>query len=250
MSPPSPRISSGRIEPKESTLTVAVHSVPASDLTNAEVERWRDIPVAVAVDVGRPQGQIDPAIRPLMTAGRQPRLFGRAVTALCEPPDFGAVLLAIDHIGAGDVLVIAAQGRAETAMIGEILSGQLRRRGAVGVICDGAIRDVATLAGWADFSVFTRHVTPRGPWSAERGAVNAPVVFGGQRIGPGDLVIGDDDGLVALDADAVRSRIADAEAKLRLEAEWQQSLAAGRSMAETFGLGKPAVIGEPTREVP
>ena len=182
-------------------MTVAVHSVPASDLTNAEVERWREYPVAVAVDVGRAKGQIDPAIRPLMPAGRQPRLFGRAVTALCEPPDFGAVLLAIDHIGAGDVLVIAAQGRAETAMIGEILSGQARRRGAVGVICDGAIRDVATLAQWADFSVFTRHVTPRGPWSAERGAVNAPVVFGGQTIGPGDLLIGDDDGLVALDAE-------------------------------------------------
>jgi 4-hydroxy-4-methyl-2-oxoglutarate aldolase len=231
-------------------LTVAVHAVPASDLTNAEVERWRDIPVAVAVDMGRAKVQIDPAIRPLMPAGRQPRLFGRAVTALCEPPDFGAVLLAIDAIGEGEVLVIAAQGRAETAMIGEILSGQLRRRGAVGVICDGAIRDVATLAQWADFSVFTRHVTPRGPWSAERGAVNAPVVFGGRIVAPGDLLIGDDDGLAALDPDSIRSRIADAEAKLRLEAEWQASLTAGRSMAETFGLGEPTAVGKPAREVP
>jgi 4-hydroxy-4-methyl-2-oxoglutarate aldolase len=231
-------------------LTVAVHAVPASDLTNAEVERWRDIPVAVAVDMGRAKVQIDPAIRPLMPAGRQPRLFGRAVTALCEPPDFGAVLLAIDAIGEGEVLVIAAQGRAETAMIGEILSGQLRRRGAVGVICDGAIRDVATLAQWADFSVFRRHVTPRGPWSAERGAVNAPVVFGGRIVAPGDLLIGDDDGLAALDPDSIRSRIADAEAKLRLEAEWQASLTAGRSMAETFGLGEPTAVGKPAREVP
>jgi 4-hydroxy-4-methyl-2-oxoglutarate aldolase len=185
-----------------------------------------------------------------MPAGRQPRLFGRAVTVLCEPPDFGAVLLAIDLIGAGDVLVIAAQGRAETAMIGEILSGQARRRGAVGVICDGAIRDVATLAQWADFSVFTRHVTPRGPWSAERGAVNGPVVFGGQRISPGDLLIGDDDGLMVLDAVSIRSRIADAEAKIRLEKEWQASLTAGRSMTETFGLTESAAVGKPTRAVP
>ena len=106
-------------------MTVAVHSVPPRDLTNAELERWRDIPVAVAVDVGRAKGQIDPAIRPLLQAGRQPRLFGRAVTALCEPPDFGAVLLAIDRIGAGEVLVIAAQGRAETAMIGELWATSL-----------------------------------------------------------------------------------------------------------------------------
>jgi 4-hydroxy-4-methyl-2-oxoglutarate aldolase len=231
-------------------LTVAVHPVPASDLTNAEVERWRDIPVAVAVDVGRAKGQIDPAIRPLTPGGRQPRLFGRAVTALCEPPDFGAVLLAIDRIGPGEVLVIAAHGHAETAMIGEILSGQSRRRGAVGVICDGAIRDVGRLSQWTDFTVFTRHVTPRGPWSAERGAVNAPVVFGGRIVAPGDLVIGDDDGLVALDPDSIRNRIGDAQAKLRREAEWQESLAAGRSLAETFGLQEPVAIGKPIREAP
>jgi 4-hydroxy-4-methyl-2-oxoglutarate aldolase len=231
-------------------LTVAVHSVPASDLTSAEVERWRAIPVAVAVDVGRARGQIDPAIRPLMPAGRQPRLFGRAVTALCEPPDFGAVLLAIDRLSAGEVLVIAAGGHAETAMIGEILSGQIRRRGGLGVICDGAIRDVATLAQWADFSVFTRHITPRGPWSAERGAVNAPVVFGGRIVSPGDLLIGDDDGLVALDREAIRSRIGDAEAKLRREAEWQERLGGGGSMAETFGLAEPVAVGESGGEVP
>jgi hypothetical protein len=70
-------------------LTVTIHSVSPDNLTLAELERWRSIPVAVAVDVGRAMGQIDPAIRPLLPPGRQPRLFGRAVTALCEPPDFG-----------------------------------------------------------------------------------------------------------------------------------------------------------------
>ncbi len=231
-------------------MTVAFHPPGASGPTPAEVERWRNVPVAVAVDVGRPKAQIDPAIRPLLPAGRQPRLFGRAVTALCEPPDFGAVLVAIDHIGADEVLVIAAGGHSETAMIGEILSGQLRRRGAVGVVCDGAIRDVGTLAQWTDFSVFTRCVTPRGPWSAERGAVNAPVTFGGRIVNPGDLLIGDDDGLAALDAEAIRNRIDDAEAKLRLEEEWEASLAAGRSMAETFGLDAPVPPGRPARGAP
>jgi regulator of RNase E activity RraA len=163
---------------------------------------------------------------------------------LCEPPDFGAVLLAIDRIGPGEVLVIAAGGHAETAMVGEILSGHLRRRGAVGVVCDGAIRDVGTLAGWADFPIFTRHVTPRGPLSAEHGAVNRPVIFGGQIVGPGDLLIGDDDGLVALDRESIRVRIGDAEAKLSREAEWRQGLAAGKSMAEIFGLAESVAIGD------
>ena len=157
-------------------MPVTSHSVVADDLTAAEIERWRAVPVAIAVDLERGRGQIDPALRPLRPAGQQLRLFGRAVTAACEPPDFGAVPLAIDHVGAGEVLVIAAGGHAETAMIGEILGGQLRRRGAAGLVCDGAIRDVGMLAQWTDLPVFARHVTPQGPSSAERGRINAPVV--------------------------------------------------------------------------
>ena len=217
-------------------MPVTIHRAAPTDLAPEEIDRWRSVPVAIAVDLGRDVGQIDPAIRPLLPAGRQPRLFGRAVTALCEPPDFGAVLHALDLIQPGDVLVIAAGGHGETAMIGEILGGHLRRRGGAGLVCDGAVRDVATLAGWTDFSLFTRHVTPRGPSSAERGAVNAAVVIGGRLVSPGDLVIGDDDGLVALAPATIRGRIGDAEAKLAREADWQASLAAGRSVRDTFGL--------------
>ena len=106
------------------------------------------------------------------------------------------------------------------------------------------MRDVGTLAGWDDFPVFTRWITPRGPASAERGAVNLPVVVGGCLVSPGDLVIGDDDGLVALSPAAIRDRIGGAEAKLALEAEWEASLAGGRSVLETFGLA-PARRSEP-----
>jgi regulator of RNase E activity RraA len=127
-------------------------------------------------------------------------------------------------------------------MIGEILSAHMRRRGAGGLVCDGAIRDVGTLAGWSDFPVFTRHVTPRGPASAERGVVNGPVVVGGQLVRPGDLVIGDDDGLVAIAPEAIRGRIDDAEAKLQREAGWQESLLAGHSMAQTFALADPVPL--------
>ena len=124
-------------------------------------------------------------------------------------------------------------------MIDEIMSGHIRRRGGVGVICDGAIRDVATLASWSDFSVFTRSVTARGPLSANRGAVNIPVFVGGCRVARGDLLIGDDDGLAVLSPSAVRNRILDAELKLAQEAEWKASLTSGRSARETFGLEKP-----------
>lgn len=220
-------------------MPVTLHTPPASDLTSAEIARWSAIPVAIAVDLVRDAGQIDPAIRPLRPAGLQPRLFGQAVTVRCEAPDFGAVLQALDVIQSGQVLVIDAGGYREAAMIGDILSGHLRAKGVVGVVCDGAVRDVGTLGGWDDFPVFSRWINPRGPTGADRGAINLPVTIGGAHVAPGDLLIGDDDGLVVLGPASVRAFIADAEAKLARETGWIEGLAAGNSAAEVFGLAAP-----------
>ena len=220
-------------------MPVILHNPPNAPLTEAEIARWREMPVAVAADLGGDVALIDPAIRPLRRPGRQPRLFGRAVTVRCAPPDFGAVLHALDLIGRGQVLVIDAGGHRETAMIGDILSGHLRAKGVAGVVCDGAVRDTGTLAGWEDFAVFARWITPRGPTGAAQGAINLPVTVGGCRVAPGDLLIGDDDGLVALPPAAVRGRITDAEAKLAREADWIRALASGRPAAEVFGLAPP-----------
>lgn len=220
-------------------MPVTLHTPPAYDLTPAEIARWSAIPVAIAVDLVREAGQIDPAIRPLRPAGMQPRLFGQAVTVRCDAPDFGAVLLALDVIQSGQVLVIDAGGYRKAAMIGDVLSGHLRAKGVAGVICDGAVRDVGTLGGWVDFPVYSRWINPRGPTGAERGAVNPPVTVGGTQVTPGDLLIGDDDGLVVLTPANVRVFIADAEAKLARETGWIAGLASGKSAAEVFGLVAP-----------
>ena len=94
-----------------------------------------------------------------------------------------------------------------------------------------------TLASWPDFAVFTRFVTPRGPISADHGSIDLPVVIGGRVVTPGDLVIGDDDGVVALSPSTVRSRLMDAKDRQAREAGWIDSLKSGRSALETFGLG-------------
>lgn len=211
---------------------------PAPDckLTPQEIARWSLIPVAVAVDLVREAGQIDPALRPLRPAGPQPRLFGPAVTVRCEAPDFGAVLQALDVVERGQVLVIDAGGYRDAAMIGDILSGHLRAKGVAGLVCDGAVRDVGTLGSWTDFPVFSRWINPRGPTGADCGAVNLPVTIGGVPVAPGDLMIGDDDGLVVLTPQNVRSLITEAEAKLARETVWIEGLAAGKSAADVFGL--------------
>ena len=152
------------------------------------------------------------------------------------------MLHALDLVKPGDVLVIAARGNRDHAMLGEILGGQLRRRGGAGVICDGAVRDVAELASWQDLSVFARFVTPRGPTGAQMGVVNGAVSFGGRDISPGDLMIGDDDGLACLSPEMIRTLIDLAEAKLALEEEWQASLKSGKTLAQTFALPPPGTI--------
>ncbi|MDE2383372.1 MAG: dimethylmenaquinone methyltransferase [Alphaproteobacteria bacterium] len=217
-------------------MSIVVHT-PAVEAIEADLlQRWRQVPVAVIADTSAGACLVDPVIRPLRPAGQQPRLFGRAVTALCAPPDFGAVLRALDLVGAGDVLVIAAQGHGQHAMIGEILGGHLRRKGAAGVVCDGAIRDVAELAGWNDFAMYSRSVTPRGPTGAAHGELNATVTFGGLAVKPGDIVSGDDDGLAVINPALAHQLISGCEAKLKLESEWQAKLAAGQSVAQVFGL--------------
>jgi 4-hydroxy-4-methyl-2-oxoglutarate aldolase len=221
-------------------MPVTVHQPALNELSPELIERWRPIPVAIAVDVSKAACQIDAAIRPLCPPGQQPRLFGRALTVRCEPPDFGAVLHALTLLRPGDVLVLAAGGDHETAMIGEILGGHVRRLGGHGIICDGAIRDVAQLAAWNDLSVYCRSITPRGPTSAERGAVNEPVLFGGRLIQPGDLLIGDDDGLAALNPQEAHAYIEAAETKQRLEDTWLAELARGRPVGEIFGV-TPAI---------
>ena len=230
-------------------MSVTVNKTPSFSLSANELDRWRRVPVSVIVDLDPALRQIDPAIGLLQSRvqtdaqARQaadntamPFLFGRAVTAHCEPPDFGAVLHAIDLVGKGDVLVIATGGVTSHAMIGDILGGHLRSKGAAGCICDGAVRDTQTLAAWYDFPVYCKAVTPRGPVGSQRGTINETVMFAGCEIRPGDLIIGDADGLIALSEDDMHKYIDAAEARLKQEAEWARRLGNGETVGVVFEL--------------
>ena len=215
-------------------LPTIIHRVSIPHLPTSLVEAWAGVPVTIAVDLFQGHTLVDPAIRPLRPFGDAPRLAGRAVTAWCEPGDYGPVHHAIAVAGRGDVVVVDAGGRPDRAMIGELLSGAARRKGIAGVVVDGPVRDVGTLAAWGDFPVFARGSTPRGPASMEWGAVNRVVAFGGIEVTPGDIILGDDDGLVVIPAGEAEKRLAAAEAMTRAEVEWEATLAQGRSTVEVF----------------
>jgi regulator of RNase E activity RraA len=205
-------------------------------LPKATIDAWRVVPSAVAADKLNGRCHADVRIRPIRPFAPGAILVGSAVTAWCEPADYGPVHHAIAVAEAGDVIVVAAGGRRDAAMIGELLSGAARLKGIAGVLVDGAVRDVGTLSQWHDFHVFARWITPRGPSSMERGAVNEPVVFGGVGVSPFDLVVADNDGLVFVPNALAAELLKPCLAHLAAEQRWEAALAKGASTIETFNV--------------
>ena len=117
-------------------MPTLIHPAPPSTPPET-LAQWAEIPATIVADVAKGEGLLEPALRPLRPFAGRSTLVGRAITARCVDRDFGAVLHATDMAGAGDVLVIDAGGRAEIAVIGEIVCGALRRKGVRGVIVDG-----------------------------------------------------------------------------------------------------------------
>ena len=197
---------------------------------------WANIPVTIASDVTAGRVIVDPQIRPLRAFAPGRRLVGRAITAWCERADFGAMLHAMDRAGAGDIVVVDAGGCLQTAYAGEILCGFARKKGIAGLIVDGAVRDIDTLAGWDDFAVFARGHTPKGPLSKERGMVNGPIVLGGVAAAPGDILLGDNDGLAVIPVEDAAALLKMAQERVRLEEQWVAQLASGGTLAVTFSV--------------
>lgn len=221
-------------------MPTRIHNPGRQRLAPDLIDRWRRVTSAVATDQLGGSAHLAPSIRSIRPLGDGVRLVGSAVTAFCEPKDYGAVHHAIDVAEAGDVLVIAAGGRSDAAMIGELLSTAARLKGIAGVVLDGAVRDVATLSTWPDFPVFTRWITPRGPSTMERGAVNGPVEIGGVKVAPFDLVIGDDDGVSIVPHALAREKLAACLARVDAEAGWEKQLLAKSSTIDVFKV--PAAV--------
>jgi regulator of RNase E activity RraA len=215
-------------------MPTRLHRLNQSRLSRDLIERWRTVTAAIAADQLGGTAHADARIRPLRPFAPGTRLTGSAVTAWCEPADYGPVHHAIAAAEAGDVVVVAAGERRDAAMIGELLSGAARRKGIAGVVVDGAVRDSGTLAQWTDFPVFARWITPRGPTSMERGAVNGPIVFGGVPVSPYDLVIGDDDGLVFVPHALAEAILPLCLARVQAEEGWEAALVTGKPTTEVF----------------
>lgn len=180
------------------------------------VEAFRDIPVAnIADNMGR-ISCVDSYIKPF----NKVRLLGTAFTVKAPLGDNLMFHKALDMAQPGDIIVVDGESNMNHSLCGEIMMRYAMSRGIAGFLIDGCIRDCEALEK-LNFSVFARGVNPKGPYKNGPGEINVPVSCGGQVVFPGDIIVGDTDGVVII-------RPADAQHLL------EKSVAQNKAEAKTF----------------
>ena len=151
---------------------------------------------------------------------------GPAFTVKTAPGDNLLVHKALDTAKAGDVIVVDAGGFPDHAIIGELMMSRARQRGIAGMVIWGAIRDSAEI-GAGDYPVYACAVTHRGPYKNGPGEINVPVSIAGMPVMPGDIIVGDADGLVAVPQDQAERVLASAKSILEKETVAMKEIMAG-----------------------
>ena len=178
------------------------------------VQQFREIPVANVSDSMYRMSAGGARLRPMHKGGR---MAGLALTVKTRPGDNLMVHKALDLAERGDVIVVDAGGDLTNALIGEIMSTYAAARGIAGIVIDGAIRDADEIRANA-FPVYAAGVTHRGPYKDGPGEINVPVAIDGMVIAPGDLVLGDGDGILCVPFDSTAAVLAAAQEKQKVEA--------------------------------
>lgn len=207
--------STGYSTTPEGSINVEVHPGwrrPGKDL----LDQFEGYSVANIGDALGRLGMPDGGIAPIWNGCRA---VGSALTVLTVAGDDLAVINAVAHVEAGDFVVINGFGYLGRALMGDILAQYFASRGAVGAVVDGAVRDRDEIRRQG-FPVWSRAVTPAGPWKNGPGSVGGSVAIGGVVVSPGDIVVGDSDGIVtvplrrAVEVAAELSRVAEFENRM------------------------------------
>ena len=163
----------------------------------AGIDALRGVPSSVIGDVmGRLTGTT--ALRPVH---RSPlAVCGNAVTVRVRAGDNLLIHRALDMLQPGDVLLVDGEGDVSRALVGEIMMTSARVKGAVAFVMDGAVRDIDAFEEHR-FPCWARGISLRGPYKDGPGSINQPVTVGGMLVHPGDVVVGDTDGVIAVRPD-------------------------------------------------
>ncbi|MFG6668413.1 RraA family protein [Halomonas sp. HNIBRBA4712] len=156
------------------------------------------------------------AIRELKLYHDGTKMVGTAFTVKCRPGDNLFIYKALSMIQPGHIIVIDGGGHLDNALIGELILLYAKHRGCAGFVVDGAIRDVKAFAE-ESMPCYARGNCHRGPYKTGPGAINVPVSVGGQVVNPGDIIVGDEDGIVSFPQSQADELISAARASAKKE---------------------------------
>ena len=209
---------------------VVVTDPPRAD--GATAAALGDLGVATVHEAQGRTGYLGPAFRPAWAGART---GGTAVTALCWPGDNLMIHVAVEQCREGDVLVVATNSPSSDGLFGELFATALVRRGVRGVVLGTGVRDVAELREMG-FPAWSTAVSAQGSVKATAGAVNVPVVLGGQLVSPGDVVVADDDGVVVVERGRAGSVLAASRARAEKEQANRARFQAGELGLDVYGM--------------
>ena len=167
-------------------------SLPPSEL----VEAFKKIPAANVADCMNRLSAMSSEIR-LMTNPTDACMCGVALTVKCRAGDNLLLHKALNMCQPGDVIVVANEGDRERALIGEIMMSYCKYKGIAGIVLDGPIRDVETIKK-IGMPTYATGSTPGGPFKEGPGEINIPIAVGGVQVCPGDIILGDADGVIVI----------------------------------------------------
>ena len=188
-------------------------------------EAFRALPVANVSDCMSRMFAGGTTLRPIHTHAMT--LSGPALTVRCRPGDNLVLHYALDHATPGDVIVVDAGGEVTTAIMGEIMVAIAQKRGIAGIIINGAIRDADEIRSMK-FPVYAAGITHRGPYKDGPGEMNTPISISGMTIEPGDLILGDGDGILSVPYEQAEALLTAARAKYDAEQVELRQIAEGR----------------------